>query len=256
MLRVSLIQSTLVWENRNANLAQFTSLLSDLKGKTDLVVLPEMFTTGFTMHAAEYAEATEAQTLTWMRQQAAALDAALTGSIIVQDGDTYFNRLLWVYPDGSYVTYDKRHLFSYAGEHQHYSHGTKRALISWKDFLICPFICYDLRFPVWSRNTDAYDLAIYVANWPSARIDAWRTLLKARAIENQCFVIGVNITGQDGNGLEYPGGSSAFDYTGAELLHAGSQVGVYTVTLDLNPMQQFRSRFHFLRDRDRFEIIE
>ncbi len=256
MLRVSLIQSTIVWENKAANLERFTALLSGLEGKTDVVVLPEMFTTGFTMKAAECAEATEADALAWMRRQAAVLDAALTGSIIVQDHGAYYNRLIWVFPDGSYVTYDKRHLFSYAGEHQHYSRGTKRTLIKWKDFDICPFICYDLRFPVWSRNTDTYDLAIYVANWPSARIDAWRTLLKARAIENQCFVIGVNITGQDGNGLEYPGSSSAFDYNGAELIHAGSQVGVYTVALDLTAMQQFRSRFRFLYDRDHFEIIE
>jgi predicted amidohydrolase len=255
MLRISLIQATLVWENVEANLQNFTTLLQPLSGQTDLVILPEMFTTGFTMQAETHAEATESRTLAWMRKQASQVNAAITGSIIVREGASYFNRLLWVYPDGSYVTYDKRHLFSYSGEHEHFSAGAKRTLIEWKGFLICPFICYDLRFPVWSRNTDSYDLAIDVANWPSARIDAWHTLLKARAIENQCFVAGVNVVGQDGNGLEYPGISSVFDFNGTELLHCGQQAGVFNTMIYREPMEKFRSRFQFLKDRDRFEVV-
>ena len=254
-MRISLVQTSLHWENPAANLENFTQLIAPLAGQTDLIILPEMFTTGFTMNVASLSETMESRTLNWMRTQTAALSAAMTGSIIVEEDGFHYNRLIWVYPDGSFHTYDKRHLFSYAGENKYFKQGSERTLIDWQEALICPFICYDLRFPVWSRNYDKYDLAIYVANWPERRSDAWRTLLKARAIENQCFCVGVNVVGSDGNEIVYSGNSSVFSYDGTELLHVASQKGVFTIDLDFSELGKFRSRFNFLEDRDRFEIL-
>jgi omega-amidase len=254
-MRITLIQTSLVWEARDQNLGQLEALISPLAQQTDVIVLPEMFTTGFTMQAAKNADLNGLQTLAWMRARAAETGAAVVGSCIVQSGYKYHNRLYWVTPDGQALHYDKRHLFRFAGEDAHYTAGTERLVVEWKGLRICPLICYDLRFPVWSRNTVEYDLAIYVANWPSPRIDAWRTLLKARAIENQCFTVGVNLVGTDGNQMDYSGDSCVFDCAGNTLLHLGRQVGAFTVTLDEAALRAFRVRFDFLGDRDDF-IIE
>jgi omega-amidase len=255
-MRVSLVQTDLVWENPAANRNKMEQLIEPLKGYTDLVLLPEMFTTGFTMQAEQWAEDWNiSPTSAWMRAQAAQLEAAVAGSYIVYDAGNYHNRLVWAYPDGRVMWYNKRHLFSLAGEHEHYSSGRQKVRIDWMGFRVCPFICYDLRFPVWSRNVGGgYDLAVYVANWPEARIDAWRTLLKARAIENQCYVVGVNIIGTDGKGLNYPGASSAFNYLGEEICYAQDHAGVFTVSLDQTALRGFREKFRFLDDQDHFEL--
>ncbi|KAA3632908.1 MAG: amidohydrolase, partial [Bacteroidetes bacterium] len=206
-LRLSIVQDHLAWEQKQQNLKHFSKVLSPLKGETDLIVLPEMFTTGFSMNAEKLAETMEGPTVQWLKKQAADLSAAIMGSCIIRDMGKFYNRLLFVTPEGKTFYYDKRHLFSFAGEHEYYTGGTHRILIPYKGWKIMPQICYDLRFPVWSRNTDDYDLLIYVANFPDKRRFAWQQLLTARAIENQVYTIGVNRIGLDENGIEYSGDS-------------------------------------------------
>ncbi|MGB0788609.1 MAG: nitrilase family protein, partial [Marinirhabdus sp.] len=207
-LRTTLIQTHLHWEDPTANRAHFESLIKQMDKKTDLIVLPEMFTTGFTMNAKGMAEATNGPTLLWLQAIAKKHRCAITGSIIVKDNGLYYNRLYFVRPDGSYGQYDKKHTFTLAGEHKTYTAGRVKTTINYKGWKICPLICYDLRFPVWARNTEGYHLLLYVANWPKKRIHAWDVLLKARAIENMSYCIGVNRTGIDDNGHEYPGHSA------------------------------------------------
>ncbi len=254
VLRATLVQAHLQWEDKKANLKHLGRQLAGLQGQTDLVVLPEMFTTGFTMNAQPLAEPTDGPTLQWMAEQAARLNAVITGSFIAEEGGRYFNRLLWARPDGSHAFYDKRHLFTLAGEHEHYSPGNQRLIVDIKGWKALPLICYDLRFPVWARNADHYDLLIYTANWPEMRRQAWRTLLAARAIENQSYTLGVNRVGKDGNGFPYTGDSSAFDFAGEELFHAATVEGLFTVTLSYEAQQEFRNKLRFLADRDEFEL--
>ncbi|MEY3051542.1 MAG: hypothetical protein RLY31_1327 [Bacteroidota bacterium] len=253
-LRVTTIQTDLVWENPGANLAVFDKLIAPLAGSTDLVVLPEMFTTGFTMQAGKLAEPMDGPTVRWMRRTAAALDAAVMGSFIATEDDKYFNRLTVSFPDGSLQTYDKRHRFALAGEHQVFAPGQNRLVFSWKGWKICPLICYDLRFPVWSRNTDFFDLLLYVANWPAPRRHHWQQLLLARAIENQCYVIGVNRCGTDANLLAYTGDTCLVDGAGQIRYLVADRPAVDTHSLDLETLRSYRRQFPFLADRDFFTI--
>lgn len=253
-LRVSLVQQPLAWEQASANLQHFSELLAPLYGHTDLVVLPEMFSTGFSMQPEQLAETMVGPSVQWMSEQAAKIGAAITGSLIIRENDQYFNRLFWMRPDGSFDTYDKRHLFSLAGEHLHYSAGQQRLITEWKGWRICPLVCYDLRFPVWSRNNDAYDLLLYVANFPARRAHAWKQLLLARAIENQTYVIGLNRIGTDGNGHAYSGDSVLIDFEGNYVVQLHEHPAVVTTTLELASQQQFQQKFQFLADQDDFEI--
>ena len=253
MLTLSLLQSDLAWNDPETNRAHFTEQLAPLAGRTDLVILPEMFTTGFSMDVAELAEDhADGPTLTWMREQARTLGAAITGSLIVADGGRYYNRLYWVEPEGRVLHYDKKYLFTPGGEHEHYTPGTERLLIDYRGWKIRPLICYDLRFPEWSRNDPAepFDLLIYVASWPDPRAHDWRTLLAARAIENQCYVAAVNRVGEDGKGLRYRGDSCVIDPGPRGVLAALAEVpGVVTVSIEREEVLGLRRRLPFLVDQ-------
>lgn len=232
----------------------------NLPEATDLIVLPEMFTTGFTMEARAVAEPMNLTTFRWMKQMAAQTGAVVTGSYVVQEKNNYFNRLIWMQPDGQFDTYDKRHLFRMAGEDAVYTAGNQRIVKEWKGWRICPLICYDLRFPVWSRNvqpdsTDfAYDLLLYVANWPAARRNAWNVLLQARAIENLSYVVGVNRVGQDSNEHLYTGDSAVVDYTGEILFSQADVEKTHQQTLSLDGLKAFRNKFPTNLDADAFSI--
>jgi len=254
MLRLTLVQSSLIWEDKIANLQQFTERLQGLQGHTDLIVLPEMFTTGFSMNAKPLAEKMDGASIEWMAQQAKKLEAVVTGSLIIEEDGNFYNRLIWMRPDGSFEHYDKRHLFTLAKEDQTYAPGTKKLIVEYKGWRICPLVCYDLRFPVWSRNVENYDLLLYVANWPDKRSQAWRSLLIARAIENQAYVIGVNRVGADENGHQYRGDSMAVDYAGDVLLQTSNVENCSTIRLEYNSMEVFRQKLAFLADRDDFSI--
>lgn len=254
ILKVTTIQSAIVWEDREANLAMFSKKTDGLSGQTDLVILPEMFTTGFSMNAAPLAEEMSGKTVAWMKAKAANLNAVITGSIIVKDGQGFFNRLVWMFPDGRFETYDKRHLFTLADEHKTYSAGKKKQVVNWKGWKICPQICYDLRFPVWSRNTEGYDLLVYIASWPERRNDHWKQLLIARAIENQAYVVGVNRVGTDGKDFSYTGDTSVIDYAGKVLYRVSETEDVFTIALSHETLSQYREGLPFLADRDAFEM--
>ena len=217
-LRITTIQSILHWKNIEANLTMFGEKLDGLTGQTDLVILPEMFTTGFSMEPADVAEKMDGRSMLWMREKAKEINAVVTGSLILEEHGNFYNRVIWMRSDGTYEQYDKRHLFSLAGEHEIFTAGNKRLVTEWKGWKVCPLVCYDLRFPAWSRNSEDYDLLIYMANWPEKRSHHWHSLLMARAIENQCFTIGVNRIGSDEMGLSYLGGTSVIDYSGQLIL--------------------------------------
>ena len=253
-LRVTLVQTALVWEDAAANRTRLELKLVPLAGATDLVVLPEMFSTGFTMRSEALAEGMDGRTIRWMQEMAEKLQAVLTGSLIIKERGSCFNRLLWVRPDGTYGAYDKRHLFGLADEHLHYTAGEQRLLVQLKGWTVCPLICYDLRFPVWSRNNIAYDLLLYVANWPKPRRNAWQSLLVARAIENQAYTLGVNRVGADGNGHEYTGDSMAVSFTGEVLYHAAQVEQCGTLSLDPSIQKAFRTKLPFLKDADDFQL--
>lgn len=255
-LRVSLVQVATRWEDPSANHADIERLTETLAGRTDVVVLPEMFATGFSMQPERLAEPVMGPTAQWMQQQARRLDAAVVGSIITVDSGRHYNRLHWVQPDGVVATYDKRHLFRMGGEDRHYAPGRQALVVDWRGLRIAPLVCYDLRFPVWSRRREGqdYDALIYIASWPSARRHAWRSLLVARAIENQSFVIGVNRTGEDGNGVPHAGDSVVHDFLGEPLVELGSATGVATTVLELDALQAFRKRFPAQLDADRFTL--
>jgi predicted amidohydrolase len=255
-LTVSFVQTALHWHDAAANRAAIGQQLASLSQPTDLVVLPEMFTTGFSMEAAGQAETMSGPTVAWLREQAAAHDAVVTGSVIIEENGAYFNRLLWVRPDGSLSHYDKRHLFTLAGEQHTYTPGQARLVEDWRGWRICPLVCYDLRFPVWSRNqpTAPYDLLLYVANWPAVRRTAWMTLLRARAIENVACALGVNRIGQDALGHDYSGDSALIDAKGNYLVEANSEAGIFTHTLRRDELDEFRTRFTALNDGDAFEL--
>ena len=256
-LRVTLVQQPLVWSEPAANRERFAALLGSLAGSTDLVVLPETFTTGFSMEAERLGEPAGGPTAVWLGDLAQELDAAITGSVITADGGRYYNRLLWAEPgSGPPCHYDKRHLFRMAREHQHFSPGTAAWTVPWRGFNICPLVCYDLRFPVFSRRRAGldYELLLYVANWPAPRALAWRTLLRARAIENQAYVVGVNRVGADGHGIAYAGDSAAIDYLGSPLAELGAEPAFVTVELDAGPLHTFREKFPAHLDADRFTL--
>jgi predicted amidohydrolase len=251
-LNVTIVQTDLAWQNIEANLAMLDRKLDGWQGSTDLVILPEMFSTGFSMEAERLAESMDGSAVTWLRAKAKLLKADVTGSLIICDGKNYYNRLVWAKPDGSLSSYDKRHLFAFVGEDKVYTSGTDLLTVELRGWRIRPFICYDLRFPIWCRNLDnVYDLAIFTANWPKRRAAHWKALLLARAIENQAFVIGVNRVGTDGNGLDYSGDSMAVDPQGKILFHEEQRECVIDVTFSRDQIAEYRKTFPFWKDVDR-----
>jgi omega-amidase len=280
-LSVTIIQTNLHWEDKAANLQMLEEKINSITEKTEIVVLPEMFSTGFSMKPTVLAETMEGETVQWMKRIAAEKKIILTGSVIIKEdkvkdeayaGQTetvrhaYYNRLIWMLPNGQYGVYDKRHLFAYAGEADHYTAGSKRLIASVKGWKINLLVCYDLRFPVWARQSPPspesfrdgegveFDVLIYVANWPERRIHAWKTLLQARAIENQCYVIGVNRTGDDGNNIHYSGESMIIDPMGEVLYAKKEDEDIFTLTLDKAHLQVVREKLPFLKDADDFQI--
>lgn len=252
-LTVTTIQSELVWENRTANLQNFDQLLEQVE-PSDLIILPEMFTTGFSMDPKPIAEKMESETMQWMAKNADKYRSVITGSIIIEENGNYYNRLIWMRPDGTFEFYNKRHLFTLAGEDQHYTKGTERKIIELDGWKICPLICYDLRFPVWSRNTEGYDILMYVANWPDKRINAWSSLLMGRAVENQCYTIGVNRVGVDASDLNYNGKTSIIRFDGEPIQVLEGSDRIFTTTLAYGPLDDFRKKLAFLNDRDHFSV--
>lgn len=254
-LKITIIQSHLLWENPVANRELFSEKINLISESTDIIVLPEMFTTGFTMNATPLAEQEQGETLQWMQQIARNKNAAITGSVIIKEDNNYYNRLFFVFPEGTYNKYDKRHTFTLAKEHETYTAGTEKLLINYKGWKICPLICYDLRFPVWARNTEDYDILLYVANWPNKRVSAWDALLKARAIENMTFCVGVNRIGLDGNGFEYSGHSAIYNVLGEQLTTQDYEKEfIETVTLEKKHITTLRDHLQFLQDRDLFQL--
>jgi omega-amidase len=264
-LTITTIQTNLHWEDKTANLQMLEEKINNIKVRTEIVVLPEMFSTGFSMQPKKLAETMDGETVQWMKRMAAAKKVILTGSVIIKEKGDYFNRLIWMLPNGQYGIYDKRHRFAYAGEDAHFTAGTKRLIASVKGWKINLLVCYDLRFPVWARQTPLppgevgrgpeYDVLIYVANWPERRIHAWKTLLQARAIENQCYVIGVNRIGSDGNNILYSGESMVIDPMGEALYHKKDVEDIFTVTLDKTHLDTVREKFPFWKDADDFQIL-
>lgn len=270
-LKISLIQADLHWENIDENLNMFSQKISAITETTDLIVLPEMFSTGFSMSPSIFAEPMSGKTVKWMAERASEKKCVVTGSFICEENGKYFNRLLWMKPDGTYTTYDKRHLFRMANEDDHYSAGENKIIVELKGWKICPLICYDLRFPVWSRNYKGkeesqkskeknnpqyeYDILIYVANWPERRNHPWKTLLVARAIENQCYVVGLNRVGADGNKIEHSGDSAVINAKGEIISNIKSnQESTETVTLSFSELDNFRKSFPAILDADDFFI--
>ena len=254
MISVSIIQSDIIWEDRLSNLENYQNKINQIES-TDLIVLPEMFTTGFSMNPKDISETMNGETVQWMKDNASKINSAVCGSIIIEEDDKYFNRFIWVNPDGSIHHYDKKHLFSFAGEDKNYTAGSEKIIIEYKGWKICPLVCYDLRFPVWSRNSEDYDLLIYVANWPTKRKLAWKSLLVARAIENQCYVIGVNRVGTDENNHYYSGESSLINALG-ETLYTNSHIeDIYTTSISKYELNKVRNQLPFLNDKDNFKII-
>ena len=253
-LNIALIQADLVWENPAENRKRFLQKIESISDSIDLIILPEMFTTGFTMNASKVSESMDGETILWMQNLAKDKNSAITGSIIISEENHFYNRLLFVYPSGKIATYDKHHTFTFASEDKVFASGNTKLIIDFKGWKICPLICYDLRFPVWARNTENYDLLLYVASWPSPRINAWDTLLKARSIENMSYTIGVNRVGSDVNNYIYPGHSSAFDCLGNELCNSKNNEEVLIINLDKEYQESIRNRFGFLNDKDFFQL--
>jgi omega-amidase len=269
-LKVTIIQSDLNWENKEKNLEMFSDKIASISETTDLIILPEMFTTGFSMSPEKFAEPMSGATVNWMKQKAKEKNCVITGSFICEDNGKHFNRLVWMNTDGTYSTYDKRHLFRMGDEDNHYGIGQKKIIVELKGWKICPLICYDLRFPVWARNkkvelsnkdqeskqvSAAYDLLIYVANWPERRVHPWKTLLLARAIENQSYVVGVNRIGNDGHDIYHSGDSAAINFKGEVISKIQSkQEVIETIVLNYKELEEFRKMFPVMLDADEFEI--
>ncbi len=232
----------------------FAQLIMQQSENSDLILLPEMFATGFTMEAAANSESDDGASAIWLQEMAAKYDVTLCGSVVINEKDRYYNRLFWATPDGKLQHYDKRHLFRMAGEHNKYAAGKKRLIVRLGDWRICPLVCYDLRFPVWSRGINEYDLLLYVANWPAARRSAWRTLLPARAVENLCYSAGVNRIGADGNDVTYAGDSMVTDYLGNLLGDAADKATALRVSLSLDKLERYRKKFPVWKDADQFQI--
>lgn len=261
-LTFTLVQTELHWEDKQANLSMLEKKINSLKAPTQVIVLPEMFSTGFSMQPEKLAETMDGSTVEWMRRLASTKKVIITGSLIIEEEGNYYNRLIWMLPNGQFGHYDKRHLFAYGDEHNHYTAGRDRFIASVNGWKINLLVCYDLRFPVWSRQSPLeergeaeYDVLIYVANWPERRNTAWKSLLKARAIENQCYVIGVNRVGKDGNEIYHSGDSMVIGPLGEELYHKEKDEDLYTITLNKEELEQVRGRFPFLRDADDFNIL-
>ena len=268
-LKITIIQSDLHWENKEANLLLLEDRLRNLDEKTEIVVLPEMFSTGFSMRPQDLAETMDGETVEWMREMAAQYRIVLTGSIIVEEDGRFYNRMIWMLPNGQAAHYDKRHLFAFAGEDKFYSAGNKRLIAQAKGWKINLQVCYDLRFPVWGRqqlhgnmdvNSDndrslEYDILIYVANWPQRRSHAWKTLLCARAIENQCYVVGVNRVGKDGNDVYHSGNSMIIDPLGEVMYHMADEEDSFTITLQKEHLETVRTKFPFWKDADDFNLL-
>ena len=255
-LKLTIIQTDIIWEDRQKNLQNYESLLDNHKERSDLIVLPEMFTTGFTMNTADLAEEMNGNAVKWMRTYSAKLNTAMIGSVIIKENGHFYNRLIVVKPDSEEIEYyDKRHLFRMGNEHRNYSEGSRKLIFDIKGWKICPLICYDLRFPVWSRNIGDYDVLIYVANWPESRREGWNTLLSARAIENQCYVAGVNRIGNDGNMISYSGDSMVIDAKGQIISETKPySLSAETVKLSMTDLTDFRQKFPVFLDKDDFEI--
>lgn len=254
-LKIALVQTDIVWQDSKRNSTCYSEKIKGLTEKVDIIVLPEMFSTGFSMQPQGIAESMQGETVAWMKKIALEKNVAICGSLIILEGNNYYNRFLFVAPSGEIEIYNKRHLFTLAGEDKVYSPGNEKVIIEYKGWKICPQICYDLRFPVWARNTEEYDILLYVANWPKLRIAAWDALLKARAIENLCYSIGVNRVGKDANKLEYTGHSAVYDCLGEKLTNTVSNsVCIEIVSLKKEHIVETRKQLNFLSDKDDFEI--
>ena len=254
-LKISLIQSDVFWEEPQKNREMFQEKIQALSGQTDLIILPEMFSTGFTMNVQQFAEPMQGATVAWLSGMSAKTEADMVGSVIIQENENYFNRLIWAKPDGQLIYYDKRHLFRMAGEDEVFSAGNERIIVELNGWKILPLICYDLRFPLWARNRkNEFDMIIYIANWPERRIAHWNLLLQARAVENQCFVAGVNRIGKDGIGINHTGESALIDYLGNKISTLGSIDKTETNTLSYPSLNKFRKKFPVWKDADDFQI--
>jgi len=254
-MKIALIQTVLSWENPSENRASLQEMITSISQYVDLIVLPEMFTSGFTMNPHKVAETMQGETISWLKELARTKNCAITGSLVIQENGKYFNRLVFVFPSGEIQHYDKRHLFTLAGEDKVYTSGSEKLIVNYKGFKICPLICYDLRFPVFARNVEDYDVLIYVANWPKPRVNAWDILLKARAVENMSYVIGVNRIRTDNNNLDYVGHSQAVDFLGNYIQEPQENQDVFIVELDKEAMLETREKLAFLNDKDSFTIL-
>ena len=254
-MKIALIQSSLFWENPTANRNYFEEIINAINEAVDLIVLPEMFTTGFSMNPKAVAETMQGETISRLQSLAKAKNCAITGGLIIEENNNYYNRLVFVFPSGEIQFYNKRHLFTLASEDKIYTSGKEKLIVEYLGWKICPLICYDLRFPVFARNTEDYDVLIYVANWPKTRINAWDILLKARAVENMCYTIGVNRIGVDDNNFEYVGHSQTVDFLGNSVLEPQEIEGVFIVELNKEKLLETRNKLGFLNDSDSFELI-
>ena len=257
-LSIAMVQTHLAWETPSENCQHFTAMLKSLaeaEHPADLVILPEMFSTGFSMASKQLAEPMNGPTISWMREQACRLRATVCGSLIIQADGQFYNRFIWMPASGEVKFYDKKHLFRMSAENDNYTAGAARLIVTLNDFRICPQVCYDLRFPVWSRNNDDYDLLLYVANWPQVRRQHWRSLLRARAIENLSYVVGVNRIGVDGAGISYSGDSMAIDFNGIDITDMQANDGLVMIQLEREPLTDYRQNFPAWRDADRFQLV-
>lgn len=254
-MKIALIQTALSWENPNENKALLQEKINAISQNVDLIVLPEMFTSGFTMNPKNVAQTMQGDAISWLIETAKTKDCSITGSLVIEENGNYFNRLVFVFPTGDIQMYDKRHLFTLAGEDKVYTAGKDKLIVEYKGFKICPLICYDLRFPVFARNVEDYDVLIYVANWPRPRVNAWDILLKARAVENMSYVIGVNRIGLDENNHEYVGHSQAVDFLGNYMQEPQEIEGVFVVELDKKALLETRKKLNFLADKDEFQFF-
>jgi predicted amidohydrolase len=251
-MKIALIQTSLIWENPIENRSHLAQKITGFMEDVDLIVLPEMFSSGFTMNPKAVAETMQGETVSWLQHLAKAKNCAITGSLVIEENGNFYNRLVFVFPTGEINTYDKKHLFSLAGENEFYVAGKDKLTLEYKGYKICPLICYDLRFPVFSRNVENYDVLLYVANWPKPRVNAWDILLKARAVENMCYTIGVNRIGKDHNHHEYVGHTQVIDFLGEYVLEPQEADTVFIVELNKAKLIETRNKLAFLYDRDKF----
>ncbi len=252
-LKITIIQPDIIWENPKANLDKYSAFIDKVEN-TDIIILPEMFTTGFSMNLNDLKESMDGESVSWMKEIAIQKNVAIVGSLIIEENGKVYNRAIWMFPNGNSLHYDKRHLFTMGQEHKHYTKGIEKTIVEYKGWKFCPLICYDLRFPVWSRNTENYDVLLYMANWPSARHHHWKKLLVARAIENQCYCIGNNRVGSDGMGLSYLGDSGIVKPDGTDDF-MGDNESLKTFKISFSELQKYRKSFPFLDDRDDFQIL-